>query len=110
LLFRHKSVIKVEMSDLESEKTNLAEFLCRQFKLNPSLTSKGLELNIEEVPTYSLVRMVTKFLHHKNYNSTHWVSMENNAVKINRFKVINKKKEKHKKSAPHQSITQSWGL
>jgi hypothetical protein len=65
---------------------------------------------MEDVPTYSLAIMVKKFVYHKNLNSTHWVSAENNVVKINRFKNSTKKKETHKKSAPHQNITQSWGL
>ena len=110
MLFKHKSVVKVDMADLDAEKENLASFLRSQFKLNSSITPKGLELNEEDVPTYSLAIMVKKFVHHKNLNSTHWVTAENNVVKINRFKSTTKKKEKHKKSMPHQNITQSWGL
>jgi len=110
LLFKHKSVVKVDMADLDSEKTQLADFLCNKFKLNSSINAKGLDLNIESVPTYSLAIMVKKFLYHKNLNSTHWVSVENNVVKINRFKSAAKKKEKSKKSMPHQNIAQSWGL
>jgi hypothetical protein len=109
LLFKHKSVVKVDMADLDGEKENLANFLHSQLKLNSSITPKGLELNLEDVPTYSLARMVNKFVYHKNLNSTHWVTVENNVVKINRSKGT-KKKEKHKKSMPHQNITQSWGL
>jgi hypothetical protein len=110
LLFKHKSLIKVEMADLDSEKTNLANFLLSQFKLKSSVTSKGLELNMEDVPAYSLAIMVKKFVYHKNLNTTHWVSVENNVVKIYRFKGTSKKKEKHKKSMPHKTITQTWGL
>jgi hypothetical protein len=110
LLFKHKSVVKVDMADLDAEKTDLANFLHSPFKLNSSTTPKGLELNAEDVPIYSLAIMVKKFVYHKNLNSTHWVTVENNVVKINRFKNTTKKKEKHKKSTPHQNITQSWGL
>ena len=110
LLFKHKSVVKVDMADLNDEKENLSNFLRSQFSLNSSITPKGLELKMEDVPTYSLVRMVKKFVYHKNLNSTHWVTVENNVVKIYRFKGTTKKKEKHKKSTPHQNITQSWGL
>jgi hypothetical protein len=98
------------MADLDSEKTNLANFLLSQFKLKSSVTSKGLELNMEDVPAYSLAIMVKKFVYHKNLNTTHWVSVENNVVKIYRFKGTSKKKEKHKKSMPHKTITQTWGL
>ena len=55
--------------------------------------------------------MVNKFVYHKNLNSTHWVTVENNVVKINKFKGSSKKKEKHEKEkSPHQTATQSWGL
>ena len=110
MLFKHKSVVKVDMADLDSEKANLANFLSSQYKLNSMITSKGLELNMDDVPAYSLAIMVKKFVYHKNLNSTHWVAVENNVVKIYRFKGTAKKKEKHKKSGPHQSATQSWGL
>jgi hypothetical protein len=110
LLFKHKSVVKVDMADLESEKANLANFLSSQYKLNSTITPKGLELNMDDVPAYSLAIMVKKFVYHKNLNSTHWVAVENNVVKIYRFKSTPKKKEKNKKSGPHQSATQSWGL
>ncbi len=110
MLFKHKSVVKVQMADLDGEKENLANFLRSQSKLNSSITSEGLELNITDVSAHALARMVTKFVYHKNLNGTHWVTVENNVVKISRFKVTAKKKEKHEKSKPHQNIVQSWGL
>ena len=110
LLFKHKSVVKVDMADLDTEKTNLANYLSSQFKLNSSITSKGLELNLGDVPISSLAVMVKRFVYHKNLNTTHWVSVENNVVKINKFKTTTKKKEKTKKSGPSQTISQSWGL
>ena len=110
MLFKHKSVVEVDMADLDGEKENLASFLRSHFKLNSSITHKGLELNMDDVSTYSLARMVNKFVYHKNLNSTHWVTVENNVVKTKRFKGTTKKKEKPKKSMAHQNITQSWGL
>jgi hypothetical protein len=110
MLFKHKSVVKVDMGDLDAEKTNLANFLNSQFKLNLSITPRGLELNMDDAQTYTLVTMVKKFIYHKNLNTTHCVNAENNVVKINKFKSTAKKKEKHEKSASHQSISQTWGL
>jgi len=110
LLFKHKSLVKVDMADLDGEKENLANFLQTHYKLNSSMTSKGLELNMDDVSIISLASMVKKFVYHKNLNSTHWVTVENNVVKINKFKGSNKKKEKHGKESPHQTATQSWGL
>jgi hypothetical protein len=88
--------VKVEMNDLDSEKESLANFLHKHFKLDSSLNQLGLELNGANVSTYELSRMVTKFVNSKGLNRTHWVNVEGNAVKINRFKQQNKeKKNKH---------------
>ena len=110
MLFKHKTSVKVEMADLDSEKTNLAQFLSSQYKINSSVTSRGLELNTEDTQISSVMMMVKKFIHNKNLSSTHGVNAENNVVKIYRFKGTAKKKEKHEKSPAHQNITQSWGL
>ncbi len=96
MLFKRKRIVKVRMRELDSEKENLAKFLLSQSKLTSTITSDGLELNMEEVPTYSLARMVTKFLHNKNLSNTYFVDVDNNVVRINRFKHENKvKKNKH---------------
>jgi hypothetical protein len=95
-MFKSQSRIKVEMNDLDSEKESLANFLHKHFRLNSSLNQQGLELNGVDVSTYELLRMVNKFVNSKKLNSTHWVGVEGNVVKINRFKHQNKeKKNKH---------------
>ena len=94
------------MADLDGEKENLAKFLLSQFKLNSLLTSQGLELNMDDVSTFSLARMVKKFVYHKNLNSTYWVDVENNVVRINRFK---HKKEEKKNKHPTTASTISHG-
>jgi hypothetical protein len=110
MLFKHKSTVKVDMADLDAEKTNLSTYLASQYKITSSETSKGLELTMETSDIAHAVMMVKKFIYHKNLNATHWVNAENNVVKIYKFKGASaKKKEKHDKSA-HQNITQSWGL
>lgn len=88
--------VKIDVGDLDSEKENLANFLHTQFQLNSSIIREGLKLNMDEAPTASLARMVNKFVYRKNLNSTHWVDVKNNVVKINRFKPQTKvKKNKH---------------
>jgi len=94
-MFQSKSLVKVEMNDLDSEKESLANFLHKHFKLNSSLNQQGLELNGEDVSTYELLRMVNKFVNSKGLNRTHWVNVAGNAVKINRFKHEKEKKNKH---------------
>jgi hypothetical protein len=88
--------VKVEMNDLDNEKESLANFLHKHFRLNSSLNQQGLELNGGDVSTYELLRMVNKFVNSKGLNRTHWVGVEGNVVKINRFKHQDKeKKSKH---------------
>ena len=106
-MFAHKSLVKVDMADLDSEKENLANFLHSQFKLNSSITPEGLELNMEEVSTYALARKVNKFVYRKNLNSTHWVTVKNNVVKINRF-THQKKAKKNKHPTTPSTIKHGW--
>lgn len=101
------TVVKVDMGDLDEEKENLASFLLKQFKLNSSIIREGLELNMSDVSSYALAREVTKFVYRKNLNSTHWVEVENNVVKINRFKHQKPvKKNKHPTTA--STIKHGW--
>jgi len=99
--------VKVEMNDLDSEKESLANFLHKHFKLNSSLNQQGLELDGANVSTYELLRMVNKFVNSKGLNRTHWVNVDGNAVKINRFKHEDKgKKNKHPVTA--SMIKHGW--
>jgi len=95
------------MADLDGEKENLANFLRSQFALNSSVTPNGLELNMEDVSTFALARKVTKFVYRKNLSSTHWVNVENNVVKINRFK-HEKKAKKNKHPVTASTIKHGW--
>jgi hypothetical protein len=110
LVFGHKSKLQVDLGDLQSEKEHLAAFL--QTNLNAPITQVEHKLVIEseKLSVIELEREVDKYVHRHNLSRTHWVSAENNTVKVNRFKGSDKKKEKHNKNAPHQSATQSWGL
>ena len=101
------SVVKVDMGDLDGEKENLANFLRSQLRLNSSITPEGLELNMEDISTYALARRVNKFVYRKNLNSTHWVTVENDVVKINRFK-HEKKEKKNKHPVTASTIKHGW--
>jgi len=95
------------MKDLDSEKENLAAFLHNQFALESSITAEGLELKTDNVETYSVVRMVTKFIHHKNLSNKYWVSAENNVVKINKF-THEKKAKENKHPVTPSMIKHGW--
>ena len=114
LLFGHKNKpeteLHVDLGDLQNQKENLTSFLQLHLKVTVSQFKDKLRVDSEKVSAHELQHIVTKFVYHQNLNSTHWVSIEGSTVKINRFKGVDKKKEKYKKEPPHQTAAQSWGL
>jgi aspartate carbamoyltransferase regulatory subunit len=114
LFFGHKNKsqieLKVDLGDLQNEKENLASFLQLHLKVSVSQVENKLTVDSEKVSLKDLEHVVNKFVYHRDLNNTHWVSVEGaSTVKINRFKVI-EKKEKHEPEPPHQTAMQSWGL
>ena len=113
MLFKHKDhQLKVDLGDLQGEKEKLASFLQTHLKITATPTKEGLTINPDDAQPTELKKAVTKFIYHQNLNSTHWVSIEPDCVKINKFKSGKKKPEpkKQKKNQQHETITQSWGL
>ncbi len=101
--------LQVDLGDLQNEKGNLTSFLQLHLKVSVSQIEDKLSINSEKVSAQELQHVVNKFVYHRDLNNTHWVSVEGATVKINRFKVL-EKKEKHDKEPPHQTAAQSWGL
>ena len=102
--------LRVDLGDLQSEKENLSSFLQSKLKVSVAPVEDKLTLSSEKLSAQELQHAVTKFVYHRNLNSTHWVSVEGATVKIKRFEGTNKKKEKAKKEPQHQTASQSWGL
>ena len=57
-----------------------------------------LVVDSERIPAQELQRLVTKFVYHRNLNTTHWASLEGRVVKINSFNKSSKKPEKRNKN------------
>jgi hypothetical protein len=119
LLFRHKKSLqtefRVDLGDLRSEKERLSSFLQSKLKVTVNQAGNKLAVNSEKLSIQDLHRVVNKFVYHRNFNSTHWVSIEGTTtVKINRFKGTAEKKEKQEKNkkdkSAHQTAIQSWGI
>jgi hypothetical protein len=114
LLFGHKNKpkmgLQVDLGDLQEEKEHLKSFLQSHLKIPVTQAGDKLNVDSEKLTAQELQHAVTKFVYHRNLNSTHWVSVEGTTVKINRFEGTAKKKEKDKKDKPHQTAAQSWGL
>ncbi len=113
MFFGHKNKsqieLKVDLGDLQNEKENLTSFLQLHLKVSVSQVQDKLRVDSEKVSVQELQHVVTTFVYHRDLNGTHWVSVEGATVKINRFKVT-EKKETHEKEPPHQTAAQSWGL
>ncbi len=112
MLFGHKNQTKfhVDLGDLQNEKEHLSSFLQSNLKVTVSPFGNQLTVDSENLSAEEVHRVVTKFVYHRNFNSTHWVSVKGTTVKINRFKETAKKKEKHNDKAIHQTAAESWGL
>src|SRR4030066_2460115 len=112
LFFGHKNrrqiELQVDLGDLQNEKEHLSSFLQSNLKVSVAPVKNKLTVNSEKLSAQELQRVVTKFVYHRNFNNTHWVSIEETTVKINRFKG-SAKKENHKKkeNASHQTAIQS---
>jgi hypothetical protein len=109
LLFGHKNRLQVDVGDLQNEEEGLSNFLQSNLNVFVASIENKLIMNSEKLSVLELQQAVAKYVYRHNLSRTHWVSVQDKTVKINRFKGA-KKKEKHKKSTPHQNITQSWGL
>ena len=97
----------MDLGDLQSEKENLSNFLRSHSKLGSFPCHEGLNLNVEDVSPQELERIVNKFVYHRNLNSTHWVALERNVVKINRFKHPKETKENKNPVSP-SIIKHGW--
>jgi hypothetical protein len=95
------------MGDLQSEKENLSNFLRAHLKVDSTPTHEGLKLNTKNVSPQELERTVNKFVYHRNLNSTHWVAIEKNIIKINKFE-HSKKTKKNKNPTSPSIITHGW--
>ncbi len=113
MLFRNKNESKklqVDLGDLENEKEHLTSYLQQHLKVTVSEAKDKLAVDEDKVSLSDLHHAVKKYIYQRNLSATHFTTIEGSTVKINRFKGKDKKKEKHGKESPHQSVTQSWGL
>jgi hypothetical protein len=99
------------LGDLQNEKEHLSRFLQSKLKVTVTPARNKLTVNSEKLSAQELHHVVTKFVYRRNFNTTHWVSIEGTTLKIKRFKRKAKKNEKQKKKTPpHQTAIQSWEL
>ena len=100
MLFGHKNKpqmeLQVDLGDLQNEKENLTSFLQLHLKVSVSQVEDKLKVDSETVSLQELQHVVNKFVYHRDLNNTHWVSADGSTVKINKLKVIEKKRNTRK--------------
>lgn len=106
MLLKHKSLVKADLAELEEEKQNIAKFLCSQFELKATASWEGFEFE-EDVSAYTLSRLINKYIYRKNLNRTYWVTVENEKVKVKKFKA-QKKEKKNKHPVTASMIRSGW--
>ena len=84
--------LKVDSGDLQNGKENLTGFLQLHLKVPVSQVEDKVTMNSEKISVKELEHVVNKFVYHRDLNNTHWASVEWTTVKINRFKITDKKK------------------
>jgi hypothetical protein len=110
LLFGRKDQLKIDLGDISAERENLHKFLGSKLKVEPTIIQGKIVFESNSVSPQEVQRLVTKFIYARNLNTRHWASLDGSTIRIQNFKGIEKKVEKHKKSAPAETPTQSWGL
>jgi hypothetical protein len=105
--FRNKDKLQVDLGDLQNQAENLSSFLRSNLKSEVTANRNKLTVNQEGLTPQKLQKAVNKFVYHQNLNSTHWVSIDGNVVKINRFKHTKKTKENKNPVSP-SIITHGW--
>jgi len=96
MVFGSKKTLQVDLGELKDEQEKLASFLNSKLKVNATYSQNKITVESEKISPTELEHAVNKFIYHQHLNLYHFVSIEGNTVKINKFKNA-KKPEKNKK-------------
>jgi len=107
LFLRGKRKLKVDLGELEREGESLSSFLRSKLKADVSLRGDKLFVDSDFCSPSELRRLVNKFVYHRNLNHTYWVALEDNVVKLHKFK-RSEKKGKQKKGTIPSTIKHGW--
>jgi hypothetical protein len=108
LFFRSRRKLEVDLVELESEGESLSRFLRSRIKANVTLSGNKISIESEELPPQELKRLVTKFIYRGNLSNRYWVALENDEVKIYRFKAVEKREKRKRETTPPSTIKHGW--
>ena len=107
MVFGRKGKLTVDSGELKDEIESLSNFLSS--KLEVDVTSKGNKLfvNSDVLSTSELKRIVNKFVYRFHLNQKYGVELEDDTVKIIKFKSV-KKMKKVKKGIIPSTTKHGW--
>ena len=107
-LFSGRKKLKVECGELNEIKESLSNFLHKSLNKEVASDDHNLVVDSDRISPEELKGLVNKFIYHQHLNNRYWVSLEDNSVKIHKFK--GKKTEKKKKHSPAPATIQHGWL
>lgn len=108
MFFRRKNKLKVDLGEMQDEREHLSSFLRSSLKVDVTSSGNKLLLDSEELSSQKLKGLVTKFVYHRNLNNTYWVALEDDVVKISKFKSAKKNKKRKKEVTQPSIIKHGW--
>jgi hypothetical protein len=108
LFFRSGKKLQVDLAELEGEGESLSRFLRSRIKANVILSGNKVSIESEELLPQELKRLVTKFIYHGNLSNRYWVALENDQVKIYKFKAVEKREKRKRETTPPSTIKHGW--
>jgi hypothetical protein len=107
LILRGKRKLKVDLGELKDKLESLSLFLSSKLMTDVSPMGNKLFVNSDSLSAKELKRLVNRFVYRQHLNHTYWVALEDNDVKIHKFK--RKPKKGKQKSGPTPStIKHGW--
>jgi len=108
LFLKGKKKLRVDLGELANEGEALSDFLRSKLKGDVILNGDKLTVDSESLSPKELKKLVNKFVYRRNLMNKYWVALENNLVRINKFKRSEKKKKPRKKGTPPSTIRHGW--
>jgi len=108
LFLRRKRKLKVDLGELEDEREPLSTFLSLKLKVDVTSSGNKVLVDSENLSPEELKKLVNKFVYRQNLMNKYWVALENDVVKINKFKRAEKKEKGKRKGIPPSTIRHGW--
>jgi len=107
LFLRGKRKLTVDLGELKNGRELLSSFLSSKLKVDVSSRGNKLFVYSDSLSSSELKRLVNKFVYHHHLHHTYWVALEDDTVKIHKFKRA-EKNEKQKNRIIPSTIKQGW--